>query len=190
MKLNLNHRRLIILFAVIIIAFSFQYFMKDSKSVEEEIISPALEEPTPTPTPTPPQPSTPQIREYRQGSDKLAIEVGSQTIYTDHPTTTITFYAVDNTNNPVKFSARDRAFVRSMGVTRLININSEIFHPEVNGVKDYTKFYGNITIPKFGTYLVKVCLGPSINLGSQGELVWPFGCYEDQTSVQMNVKEK
>src|SRR3989339_92310 len=109
-------------------------------------------------------------------------------ISTDNPTTNITFYAVDSSNNPVRFNPQDRAFVRTLGITRLININSEISHPITNGVVDYTKFYGNLTISQFGTYVVKICLGPSINLGSVGEIVWPFGCYEDQTSMQMNVK--
>ena len=77
--------------------------------------------------------------------------------------------------------------MRILGITRLININSEVLHPEVNGAKDYSVFKGDIKIPEAGTYVIKVCLGPSINLGSQGEIVWPFGCYEDQTSVQMKV---
>src|SRR3989339_819607 len=143
--MKLNFKWLLILFGIFIIIFSFQYFIKDSKPVEVivntgEIIS------SPPITPIPTQPSTPQIREYRQDLDKLIIEVGSQNIYTDNPTT--------------------------------------------NGVVDYTKFYGNLTISQFGTYVVKICLGPNINLGSTGEIVWPFGCYEDQTSMQMNVKQK
>ncbi|HLD55767.1 MAG TPA: hypothetical protein VJB35_05900 [Candidatus Nanoarchaeia archaeon] len=187
--MKLNFKWLLILFGIFIIIFSFQYFIKDSKPVEVivntgEIIS------SPPITPIPTQPSTPQIREYRQDLDKLIIEVGSQNIYTDNPTTNITFYAVDSSNNPVRFNPQDRAFVRTLGITRLININSEISHPVTNGVVDYTKFYGNLTISQFGTYVVKICLGPNINLGSTGEIVWPFGCYEDQTSMQMNVKQK
>ena len=178
---------LLILFGVLIIIFVSQYFIKDSKPVEVNNTGEIISAPADS-NPIPPQPSTPQIREYRQGIDKLVIEVGSQNIYTDNPTTNITFYAVDSSNNPVRFNPQDRAFVRTLGITRLININSEISHPVTNGVVDYTKFYGNLTISQFGTYVVKICLGPSINLGSVGEIVWPFGCYEDQTSMQMNVK--
>ena len=130
------------------------------------------------------------IRYFSPGSYKIMIDVGTQNIYTDNPTTTLTYYAVDNSNKPVHFRDSDRAFVRILGVTRLFASNNEIFHPVSNGSKDSTLFLGNISISEPGTYLVKVCLGKSINLDSEGTMIWPFGCFEDQTSVQMNVYEK
>lgn len=127
---------------------------------------------------------------FSPGLYKIMIDVGTQNLYTDNPETTLTYYAVDNLNKPVHFRGGDRAFVRILGVTRLFASNTEIFHPGSDGSKDYTLFLGNISIPYPGTYLVKVCLGKSINLDSEGTMVWPFGCFEDQTSVQMNVYER
>ena len=127
------------------------------------------------------------VRYFSESSDKIIIDVGSQTLYTDNPTTTLVYYAVDGSNKQVHFRGSDRAFVRVLGITRVFTENIEIFHPELNGVKDDTIFSGDLTILEPGTYLVKVCLGPSINLDSGGTMIWPFGCFEDQTSVQMSV---
>ena len=132
---------------------------------------------------------SPPIKYFSPGSDKIMIGVGTQTLYIDNPTT-LTYYAVDSSNKPVHFREGDRAFVRILGITKLFTNNTEIFHPESNSSKDYTLFSGNISIPDSGTYLVKVCLGKSINLNIEGTMVWPFGCFEDQTSVQINIYEK
>ena len=136
-----------------------------------------------------PQETSEPTRYFSPGSDKIIIGVGTQTLYTNNPTT-LTYYAIDSSNKPVHFREGDRAFVRILGITKLFINNTEIFHPESNGSKNYTLFSGNISISDVGTYLVKVCLGRSINLNTEGRMVWPFGCFEDQTSVQMNIYEK
>ena len=130
------------------------------------------------------------IRYFSPGADKIIINVDTQSLYTDNPVTTLTYHAIDNSNNPVHFREGDRAFVRILGITSLFTNNTEIFHPESNGSKNYNLFSGNISIFDPGTYLVKVCLGRSINLNSEGTMIWPFGCFEDQTSVQMNIYSK
>jgi len=131
------------------------------------------------------------VRYFSSLSDKVMISVTEQTIYTNNPVTTLTYYAVDNSNKSVQFRENDRAFVRILGITRLFTNNVEIFHPQKpDGSKDYALFSGDITFPREGIYLVKVCLGKSINLDSEGNKVWPFGCFEDQTSAQVNVYEK
>ncbi|HUW43499.1 MAG TPA: hypothetical protein VMV95_00875 [Bacillota bacterium] len=169
-----NHKVALFLIILLIIIFLI-YFNKDKTEEElnqQEDSSQGVLEPT---------------RYFSPGSDKIMIEVGTQNLYTDTPATTLTYYALDSSNNPVYFRESDRAFVRILGITSLFTNNTEIFHPESNGSKDYTLFLDKISISEPGTYLVKVCLGRSINLNSEGTLVWPFGCFEDQTSVQMNI---
>ena len=134
--------------------------------------------------------SPPAVRYFSSSSDKVAINVKNQTIYTTNPTTIITYSALDSSSNRVNFADSDRAFVRILGITKLYTQNTEILHPTSNGVKDSTIFSGNITLPEQGTYLVKICLGSSINLNSEGVMVWPFGCFEDDTSVQIKVYKK
>ena len=96
------------------------------------------------------------------------------------------YFAVDGTNKPVHFNKGDKLFVRVLGITKLYTENKEIFHPG----EDDTIFSGDITFPGEGVYLVKACLGPSMNLDEEGNKVWPFGCFEDTTSVQINVYKK
>jgi hypothetical protein len=115
---------------------------------------------------------------YFSSGDRIIIEAGTQNLYTDNPVTTLTYYAVDSSNKPVPFREGDRAFVRILGVTHLFTNNTEIFHPEISGSKDYTLFSG------------EVCLGKSIKLNSEGTMIWPWGCFEDHTSVEIKVYEK
>jgi len=134
-------------------------------------------------------PPVPSVRYFSSSSNKIIISADKQDIYTDNPVTALTYYAVDGSNKPVNFREGDRAFVRIMGVSHFYNENTEIFHPELGGSKDYTVFSGDINIPDPGVYIIKVCLGPSINLNSEGVMVWPFGCFEDQNSVEVRVHE-
>ncbi|MDP7520642.1 MAG: hypothetical protein QF567_00195 [Candidatus Pacearchaeota archaeon] len=177
-------KKVIIIIAVIIVAI---FLTKFNIKAEEPVVEPVVEE---APEPPKPQDTTPQVKYFSESSDKIVLTAGSQIIYTDNPVTSLTYYAVDGSGDLVSFKDGDRAFVRILGITRLVTLNTEIFHPETNGVEDKTLFTGEINIPLSGTYLVKVCLGPSINLDSEGTMVWPFGCFEDQSSVQMNVYDK
>jgi len=134
--------------------------------------------------------SSATIRYFSPGADKIMITVFDRVLYTNNPTTTLSYYATDNSGQLVYFRQGDRAFVRILGVTRLYTNNTEIFHPEKSGSEDYTLFLGNITIPLPGKYLIKVCLGPTINLDSEGTLIWPFGCYDSDTSGVIDIYEK
>lgn len=134
-----------------------------------------------------PKPSQPSVEYFSSSADKIILKTGTQTLYTNNPTTTISYSAVDKSGNRVHFKSSDRAFVRILGITSVFTNNTEIFHPKSNGTENDTVFSGKISISQPGVYLVKVCLGPKINLNSDGVMVWPFGCYEDTTSVQMNV---
>ena len=104
------------------------------------------------------------------------------------PTTTLTYYAVDFAGGLLSFASGDRAFVRILGVTHEYTQNTEIFHPlKLNGEIDDRIFTGNITIKEPGIYLIKICLGKSINLDAKGNMIWPFGCFEDSTSEEIEV---
>ena len=75
-----------------------------------------------------------------------------------------------------------------MGVSHFYNNNTEIFHPKrPDGSIDYTIFLGDINLFEPGIYLIKVCLGKSINLNSEGIMVWPWGCFEDHSSQEIIV---
>jgi len=130
------------------------------------------------------------IKYFSPGSDKIIITVFDKVLYTYNPTTTLSCYIMDNSGQLVHFRQSDRAFVRILGVTRLYTDNIEIFHPEKSGSEEDTLFLGNITIPLPGKYLIKVCLVPSINLDSNGTLIWPFGCYDSDSSEVIDVYEK
>lgn len=134
---------------------------------------------------------TPPVRYFSPGSDNIIISTDSQTLYTNNPETVLTYRAMDNSGNVIHFREGDRAFVRILGVTGFFNNNTEIFHPELNGSKDYTLFSGNIRVfSEPGTYLIKVCLGNNINLNSEGVMVWPWGCFEGPASVEIKVYKK
>lgn len=137
------------------------------------------------------EPTTP-IKYFNQDSDKITIIASEDALYTDNVSTTLSYYALDNSNQKVSFKEGDRAFVRIMGVTHLYVQNTEIFHPKKSdGSEDNTIFSGKINLDGGpGKYLIKVCLGKSINLNSEGAMVWPFGCFEDQSSEVIDVYEK
>ncbi len=127
---------------------------------------------------------------YFDTSDKIVISADKKVLYMDNPTTGLSYYAFDTSGELVHFREEDKAFVRILGVTRLYTQNTEIPHAaRPDETIDDAVFYGNITIPKPGKYLIKVCMGKSINLDSEGNLVWPFGCYEDSTSDVIDVYE-
>ncbi|MAH03491.1 hypothetical protein CMI39_01750 [Candidatus Pacearchaeota archaeon] len=173
-----QNRKVIIVIAVIIIAI---FLIKFNIKEVEPVVEPVVEAPDPPASPTPSP-----VKYFSESTDKIEMNVGSQILYTDNPTTTLSYFALDDSNNLVSFKDGDRAFVRILGITHLFTENTEIFHPG----SDNTIFIGDINISFPGVYLIKICLGPSINLDSEGNMVWPFGCFEDQTSIQMNVYEK
>jgi len=184
--MNNKKKVAVILIVLLVVFFLFNLSTKISESNKEAAAAAAAAAKSQEQQNNPPKSTQPSIRYFSQ-SDKIILQADSQTIYTKNPETKLTYYAVDGSNKPVHFRDGDRAFVRILGITRLFTENTEIFHPESNGIKDNTIFSGNISISEPGTYLVKVCLGTNINLDSEGVLTWPFGCYEDQTSLQMNV---
>ena len=179
----------IILFVLVLLIVSLvlQLGAQNNKSADT-----ATQENEQKEAPSPIQPPPTPTRYFSSSSDKVVINVGNRTLYTNNPSTTIDYHAIDSSNRYVTFRSGDRAFVRILGITREFSNNIEIFHPKISGSdsKNSTIFSGNITFPEAGVYLVKVCLGPKINLDEAGNNVWPFGCFEDQTSVQVNVYEK
>jgi hypothetical protein len=179
-KIKQNRKVMIIIAVVIVAAFLIKFNIKK----EEPVVEPVVEAPAPPAAPPAP-PSPPPVKAFSSATDKITMSVGSQTLYTDNPTTTLTYSATDSSNRLVSFAASDRAFVRILGISHVFTENTEIFHPG----SDNTIFTGDITLPTPGVYLVKVCLGPSINLDAEGNMIWPFGCFEDQSSVQINVYE-
>lgn len=126
-----------------------------------------------------------EIRYFKQ-TDKIILNILNETLYTDNLNTKINYSAIDESGNLVHFKESDRVFVRILGITRLYNDNIEIFHPNSNN----TIFSGNISFPGKGVYLVKACIGPKINLAKDGSKIWPFGCFEDRTAIQINIYEK
>ena len=181
----------LIIFVAVVLAIAFLVYFNwgaqgssNANSSSNAQAAAQQKETVPSPTPTP---SQPLVEYFSSSADKIVLKTGTQTLYTNRPTTTISYSAVDKSGNPVHFRSSDKAFVRILGVTGVFTNNTEIFHPKSNGTENDTVFSGEISISKPGVYLVKVCLGPSINLNSDGVMVWPFGCYEDTTSVQMNV---
>jgi len=158
----------VIIVAVLLIGFILVY-SNMNKDVNQE--PPAEKQPEP-------------VKYFTPGSDKITIIASEDALYTDNPSTTLSYYAVDNSNQRVQFKEGERAFVRIMGVSHFYNANTEIMR------KNNTLFSGEITIDGGpGTYTIKVCLGKSINLDSDGVMVWPFGCFEDGSSERIDIYE-
>lgn len=186
MNLTTNHKIAlvfgVVLLVVVLVHFDVVKFNVGNSESVDAVSSPVQTAPPSSPKPAP----APSVRYFSSASDKVVLSVTNQTVYTDNLKTQFNYSAVDSSGKNVHFRSGDKVFVRILGITRLYNDNVEIFHPD----SDDTIFSGNITFPGEGVYLVKACLGPSINLDSTGAKVWPFGCFEDTTSVQMNVYEK
>jgi len=122
-------------------------------------------------------------RYFKESSDKIVLSAANEELYSNNPSTTITYYAVDSSNNLAHFKEGDKVFVRVLGITQIYTQNKEIFHAQGND----TIFSGSITFPGVGVYLIKACLGPKMNVDSDGNKIWPFGCFEDQTSIKIKV---
>lgn len=176
MKIN---QKIGLVFVILLVAV-FLIYLKGNTNKEENINENSLEEV-----------KAPIIKEsvryFSPNADKIVIESGTKTLHSKDNGTKLDYYAVDSAGNKVVFREKDRAFTRILGVTSDYTNNTEIFHPEVNDIKDYTTFSGNIVFSTPGTYLIKVCLGESINLNSAGALEWPWGCFEDQASLEIKV---
>jgi hypothetical protein len=121
------------------------------------------------------------IRYFSPKKDKVFIEVGKKILFMNNPETSLTYFSLDESGNLVDFKDKDRAFVRIIGITILFTNNTEIFHNVVEGVKDNKIFNGIISFNQTGKYLIKICLGTKIG--------WDT-CFEDNTSVEINVYEK
>lgn len=182
--------KIIILIVILLLVSFFIYSNLKGGKADTNPSSVAEEQPPVDTNPPPIVEQPPAIKYFSPGSDKITISALNKTLYTKKPTTTIIYSATDSSGQLVHFVPSDRAFVRILGVTRLYTNNIEIFHPEKSGSTDDTLFAGNITIPLPGKYLIKVCVGPSINLDSNGTLTWPFGCYDPDTSEVIDVYQK
>ena len=185
MKFNKENKKnikkiLLVLVLILILASVFLFVYLTIKNEKSEDNLPEVQDEKP-----------PTLKYFSAGSDEVVITAFDKVLYTDKPTTVLSCYALDNSNQLVHFRKSDRAFVRILGVTRLYTGNVEIFHPKnSDGSEDDTLFLGNITIPLSGKYLIKVCLGSSINLDSEGTLIWPFGCHDSDSSEVIDVYER
>lgn len=180
----MNKNLLIVIIGAVIILTLVIYFSFNGDS-EEDISNENLNQEVNQVT----QEKSNPVKYFKKGSSKIVIEVDDHILYTDSPTTEIRYYALENSEK-VHFKESDNAYVRILGITRFHQDNVEIFHPNSEGEIDDTIYSGDITINEPGKYLVKVCLGSSINLDSVGTMIWPFGCHEDSTSVVIDVFEK
>lgn len=164
----------VIIFLIILLVVIFLIYF-NSKKTREENEQELLE----------------QTRYFSPSLDKITIDAVDNILYINNPTTILNYYALDNSGNLVHFKQGDRAFVRILGITHLYSDNTEIFHPEsADGSIDDTIFTGKITISEPGKFLIKVCIGTSINLNEEGKMIWPFGCFEDTTSDVIDVYNK
>lgn len=158
-----------LIFIVVVLVVAFLFIFLNSK--EEKSVSKQDQPPTPFET----------VKYFTPSVDKITITASDEVLYAGNPSTTLSYYALDDSNQRVNFKEEDRAFVRIMGVSHFYNDNTEIFHPEnPDGSKNSTIFSGDITITGGpGVYTLKVCLGETINLNEEGVMVWPWGCFED-----------
>lgn len=168
----------VVLFVVLFIVSNIYTNFKSEETGEVvSEVEAVVQEPTPPPAPS--------VRYFAQGSDSVTISAAEKTLSLDNPTTTLTYSA-----GGAHFSGGDRAFVRILGISveEPYTQNAEIYHPvSADGSTDNSVFSGDITIDEPGKFLIKVCLGPSINLDANGKMIWPFGCWEDSTSEVVDV---